>query len=84
MKSNSQVGNYYKKKTRDWFIKAGFDCEFLERYTAKYQGYNKFFYAKKDLLGSDGIAMNGTDIIFWNSKFTVDLNKRKNEIINNN
>lgn len=29
------------------------------------------FYRKNDLFGSDGIAMNGEEIIFWNSKATV-------------
>lgn len=29
------------------------------------------YYRKSDLFGSDGIAMNKDEIIFWNSKATV-------------
>ena len=32
---------------------------------------NKIIYVKKDVFGSDGISMNGIDIIFWNSKHTL-------------
>jgi hypothetical protein len=31
-------------------------------------GKNKIIYQKRDVFGSDGIAMNGKEIIFWNSK----------------
>jgi hypothetical protein len=78
MSSNVQRGNYYKLKTRDYFKELGYDCELLEKYISKGK-----FYKKQDLFGSDGLAMNEREVIFWNAKSTEDLKKRKNEIIKN-
>jgi hypothetical protein len=74
--STVSQGNLYKKKSKDWFIKKGYDCEYLEIYIRKGR-----FYAKRDLFGSDGMAMNGNEIIFWNSKSTENIGKRRNEFI---
>ena len=38
-------------------------------------------YRKKDLFGSDGIAMNGSEIIFWNSKATVNESVAKSKLV---
>ena len=61
-------GNYYKIKTRRWFEKKGYICEYLEKLQRIVTKQGKILYVKKDLLGADGIAMNGEEVIFWNSK----------------
>lgn len=62
-------GNYYKLKTKKWFIKKGYACEYLEKLqrivTSSGDGV---IYIKRDIFGADGLAMNQDDIIFWNSK----------------
>lgn len=57
-------GAYYKYKTKKYYQKLGYDVtlsEFMFR-TGK-------FFVKKDIFGSDVIAMNDKEIIFINSKF---------------
>lgn len=57
-------GQYYKYKTKKYYQKLGYDVtlsEFIFR-------AGKFF-VKKDIFGSDVIAMNGKEILFVNSKF---------------
>lgn len=56
-------GNYYKKKTKEWLEKEGFYCEYLEKLQRIYtQG--RIIYVKRDLFGSDLLAMNGEKIVF--------------------
>ncbi len=83
MPKNLQVkqGNFYKKKTKDYFLKLGYQCELTEKNTAKFIPNRGVFYTKSDLFGSDGMAMNGRKIVFWNSKSTEDITKRRNEIL---
>jgi hypothetical protein len=67
MASTSSRGNYYKRKTRDWYEKQGYTVQLTEFMCATVIK-GKCFYRKIDIFGSDGIAMNGKEIIFWNSK----------------
>lgn len=60
-------GNYYKMKTKVWFKKKGYECEYLEK-LQRIVNKGKIIYIKKDIWGADGIAMNNKEIIFWNSK----------------
>jgi len=69
-------GSYYKYKTKAWFKKQGYKCEYLERYItipdtkwnkAHPKSQPKFMKIKQDLFACDGLSMNGEHIIFWNS-----------------
>ncbi|MCC6447072.1 MAG: hypothetical protein IT215_00090 [Chitinophagaceae bacterium] len=65
--STTSRGNYYKKRTKDYYEKLGYTVQLTEFMCATViQG--RCFYRKIDVFGSDGIAMNGKEIIFWNSK----------------
>jgi hypothetical protein len=68
MTSTTSRGNYYKKRTKDYFEKLGYTVQLTEFMTTRPIGAGKFIYIKKDVFGSDGISMNGKEIIFWNSK----------------
>jgi hypothetical protein len=81
MTSNAARGNRYKVKTKQWFEKQGYHCEYLERYISRFIPGRGMFYSKKDILGSDGLAMKEDEFIFWNSKATEDLPRRRNEIV---
>lgn len=61
-------GNYYKKSTQKWFEKRGYIVQLTEFVSARPIGGGKMIWIKKDVFGSDGIAMNGKEIIFWNAK----------------
>jgi len=62
-------GDYYKAKTKRWFEKQGYWCEYLERVRRVWNEKKKEpIYIKQDIAGADGLAMNGKEIIFWNSK----------------
>jgi len=66
-------GNYYKLKTKKWFKEKGYACEYLEKLQRivvkdKKKNKSKVIFIKKDVWGADGVAMNGEEIIFWNSK----------------
>jgi len=63
-------GQTFKVKTKKWFIERGYACEYAELLRTIFLGPGKLLYQKKDLFGADGIAMNGHEIIFWNSKAT--------------
>lgn len=77
--SNVSKGNYYKKKTKDWFINKGYACEYIERYI-NFFAKGKQMFLKKDLFASDGISFNANEIIFWNSKLGKSgLSKAKKE-----
>ena len=67
--SNVGQGNYYKERSKKWFIKNGYECVLLEvNYTIRIPG--KLLYKKFDPLGSDGVAWNKDEFILWNSKST--------------
>jgi len=71
MASTNSRGNYYKKKSKEYYESLGYTVQLTEFVTSRPIGGGKIIYVKKDVFGSDGIAMNGRDIIFWNSKSTV-------------
>lgn len=68
MASTTSRGNFYKKKTQEYFQKKGYVTQLTEFMTARYIGPGRIVYIKKDVFGADGISMNGKEIIFWNSK----------------
>ena len=74
MSSTISRGNYYKRKTRDWYEKQGFVCQ-LSEFTCGIMAGRRTFYRKIDLFGSDLICMNGKEIIFANSKATTEDRK---------
>jgi hypothetical protein len=66
-------GNYYKYRTKKWFLDQGWACELCEKMRRiviidKATGRERVLFSKKDLFGADGISMNGEEIVFWNSK----------------
>lgn len=69
--SRNARGNKDKKKTRDWYRVQGYTCEYTEILQTIFAGPGKLFYKKYDLFAADGIAMNGKEIIFWNSKSRI-------------
>ena len=75
-------GNYYKVKTKKFLESKGFTVQLTEFVSSRPIGNGKMIWMKKDVFGSDGIAMNGIDIIFWNAKATTEdvtqgINKHK-------
>jgi len=74
MATNSSRGNYYKRRTKEYYEKLGYTVQLTEFMCATVIK-GRCFYRKIDIFGSDGIAMNGEEIIFWNSKATIDKNK---------
>jgi hypothetical protein len=56
-------GYYYKKKTKKFFENLGYYCDYLEQIRTVRRG-KKVIYIKKDILGSDLIAINGKEICF--------------------
>lgn len=74
MASSNSKGNYYKRKTREYYEKLGYTVQLTE-FTCGMVIKGKCIYRKIDIFGSDGIAMNGEEIIFWNSKATDQKDK---------
>ena len=68
MASTTSRGNYYKNKTKLYFEKLGYVTQITEFMCGRQIAPGKIIYSKRDVFGSDGISMNGKDIIFWNSK----------------
>ena len=70
--STTKRGAYYKNKTREWFRKQGYFVALTE-YKATILIHGKTIWVTRDLLASDGIAMNKekNQFIFWNSKFAI-------------
>lgn len=62
-------GQYYKLKTKKWFEGKGYLCEYTEKLQRIITKEGKVIFVKKDIWGSDGMAMNGEEMIFWNSKY---------------
>lgn len=68
MASSTSQGNYCKNKSRTYFESLGYIVQLTEvSYTVPIGG-GKVIWKKKDIFGTDGIAMNGKETIFWNSK----------------
>lgn len=68
MASTTSRGNAYKKKTQEYFQSLGYVVQLTEFNTARMIGPGRHIYVKKDVFGSDMIAMNGKEILFINSK----------------
>lgn len=68
MASTTSRGNYYKRKTRDWFEKQGYTVELTEFVCGRMIGKGRIIYQKVDVLASDGVAYNNKEFILWNSK----------------
>ena len=71
MASKVSRGSYYKKKTQAYYEKLGYETQITEFMCGRQIAPNKIIYVKKDVFSSDGISMNGKEIIFWNSKHTL-------------
>lgn len=67
--SATKKGNYYKKKTKLYYELLGYTVQLTE-FTCGMVIKGRAIYRKIDIFGADGIAMNGKEIIFWNSKAT--------------
>ena len=70
MASTTSRGNYYKRKSKEYYEKLGFTVQITE-FMCALVIKGKCFYRKIDVFGADGISMNGKEIIFWNSKHTL-------------
>lgn len=60
-------GNYYKYKTKKWFEKQGYCCDYLEKLQRVYSN-GQLIYVKRDLFASDILAFNQNEIIFCQVK----------------
>lgn len=69
MASTTSKGNYYKKKTKEWYEKLGYEVQLTE-FSCATVIKGRCFYRKIDIFGADMICMNGKEIIFANSKHT--------------
>src|SRR5574343_534339 len=79
MASTTSRGNYYKRKTKEYYEKLGYTVQLTEFLTSRPIGGGRVIYVKKDVFGADGIAMNGKEIVFWNSKHFTGANTLRNE-----
>lgn len=70
MASSVSRGNYYKRKSKEWYESKGYTVQLTE-FACGMIIKGRCIYRKIDIFGSDGIAMNGDEIIFWNSKATM-------------
>lgn len=61
-------GTYYKHRTKRWYEEHGYVCQLVERFERVEVSPGKFIFHATDVFGADGIAMNGKEIIYWNSK----------------
>jgi hypothetical protein len=71
MASTTSKGNYYKRKSKEYYEKLGYYTVITEFITS-IKTSKGTFYRKIDIVGSDGLSMNGKEIIFWNSKATTE------------
>lgn len=79
MASTVSRGNYYKNKTKEYYEKLGYTTQITEFMCGR-QIPGRIIYVKKDVFGSDGISLNGNEIIFWNSKHYTTENSKKDQI----
>lgn len=68
-------GRKNNKMTRDWYRVQGYSCEYTELLRTIFLGPGKVIYQKNDLFASDGVAMNGKEMIFWNAKGITEKEK---------
>ena len=68
MSSTVSRGNYFKKKSQEYYQKLGYSTQLTEFNTAVHVSATRVMYKKVDVFAADGISMNGKEIIFWNSK----------------
>lgn len=66
--STVSKGNYYKRRSKEYYEKLGYTVELTEFVCGRMIGKGKFIYQKRDILASDGIAYNDKEFILWNSK----------------
>ncbi len=71
MASNSSRGNYYKVKSKEYYEALGYTTQITEFNCGQMIAPGRIIFKKKDVFGSDGISMNGKEIIFWNSKSSI-------------
>lgn len=71
MPSTTSRGNYYKKKSKEYYEGLGYETQITEFMCGRQIAPGKIIYRKKDVFSSDGISMNGEEIIFWNSKYST-------------
>ena len=71
MASTTSRGNAYKKKSQEYYQSLGYFVQLTEFTTTRFIGPGKVIYVKKDVLGADGVSLNGEEIIFWNSKHST-------------
>jgi len=65
--SSFSKGNYWRLKTKKWFLDKGYSCEYLEK-TQRLYTKGRIVFIKKDIFAADGLAMDGDRVIFWQSK----------------
>jgi len=63
MASNKQKGDYYRRKTKLMFEKRGFYVETTEKLQRCFIN-GKVLFLKKDICGSDLMAMDGKSLLF--------------------
>jgi len=82
MPTKKQKGNYYQKRTKDWFIKEGYAVYIMENKRSIYlPKTGTVLYQTYDIAGSDLMAMNGEEIIFIQVKSNAsDINKGMKEL----
>ena len=65
MPTNKQKGNYYQKKTKDWFFKEGYAVYIMENKRSIFlPKTGRVLYQTYDIAGCDLMAMNGKEILF--------------------
>lgn len=67
-KSNAQTGQYYKHKTKKWFLDKGYAAEYIEQLQRIFVK-GRVILVKRDLFASDILAMNSSELIFAQVKF---------------
>lgn len=61
-------GTYYKHRTKRWYEEHGYTCQLVERFERIITPEGRVIFHTTDVFGADGIAMNGKEVIYWNSK----------------
>ena len=64
-------GNYYKYRTKKYFINEGYSTEYVER-NQRIFIKGQIIFKKQDVFGADGVSMKKDQIVFWQCK----LNKK--------
>lgn len=65
MSSSKAKGNYYQKKTKDWFEMEGYTVYIMENKRSIFlPKTGRVIYQTYDIAGCDLMAMNGKEILF--------------------